>query len=216
MSRGWPEPGIVPPGSERLGVVGSLAVAAGPVSARGARAECRCRRADSKPPRRPGDGRAGRGRWEMRGRRRSSSSPWPSMIWTGQWPSAVTARLAGRGHRRAGGRLGRDRCGPEQERGSPADRHGADHDRPHRRYHRGPGAGSAVTGIWAVCVAIARPYAPRIPGRPRHDARVSGTAGLQFRTIAVIPGPSRHDGKSTANAVGLCGPPEFKSPILRV
>ena len=72
-----------------------------------------------------------------------------------------------------------------------------------------------MTGICAVCVAIARPYALGIPGRPRHDARVSGTAGLQFRTIAVIPGPSRHERKSTANAVGPCGPPGFKSPILR-
>ena len=33
-----------------------------------------------------------------------------------------------------------------------------------------------MTGIWAACVAIARPYAPRIFGRARHDARVSGTA----------------------------------------
>jgi len=72
-----------------------------------------------------------------------------------------------------------------------------------------------MTGICAVCVAIARPYALGIPGRARHDARVSGTADLQSRTIAVIPGPSRHERKSTANAVGLYGPPGFKSPILR-
>jgi hypothetical protein len=72
-----------------------------------------------------------------------------------------------------------------------------------------------MTVISAACVAIARPYAPRIPGRARHDARVSGTADRQSRTIAVIPGPSRHEGKSTANAVGPCGPPGFKSPILR-
>ena len=72
-----------------------------------------------------------------------------------------------------------------------------------------------MTGICAGCVAIARPYAPRIPGRARHDARVSGTADLQFRTIAVIPGPSRHERKSTANAVGWQHPPGFKSPILR-
>ena len=113
------------------------------------------------------------------------------------------------------GRLGRGRCGPEQERGAPAGRHGADHDRPHRRYHRGHGSGPAVTGIWAGCVAIARPYALGIPGRAWHDARLSGTADLPFRTIAVIPGPSRHERKSTANAVGPCGPPGFKSPILR-
>ena len=117
------------------------------------------------------------------------------------------------GHAR--GRPGRGRCGPEQERGAPAGRHGADRDRPHRRYTPGPGAGPAVTGLCAVCVAIARPYAPRIGGRARHDARVSGTAGLPFRTIAVIPGPSRHERKSTANAVGPCGPPGFKFPILR-
>jgi len=72
-----------------------------------------------------------------------------------------------------------------------------------------------VTGLCAVCVAIARPYAPRIGGRARHDARVSGTADLPFRTIAVIPGPSRHERKSTANAVGWQHPPGFKSPILR-
>jgi hypothetical protein len=72
-----------------------------------------------------------------------------------------------------------------------------------------------MTGILAVCVAIARPYALGIPGRARHDARVSGTADLQFRTIAVIPGPSRHERKSTANAVGWQHPPGFKSPILR-
>jgi len=72
-----------------------------------------------------------------------------------------------------------------------------------------------MTGISAVRVAIARPYALGIPGRARHDARVSGTADMQFRTIAVIPGPSSHDRKSTANAVGPCGPPGFKSPILR-
>ena len=72
-----------------------------------------------------------------------------------------------------------------------------------------------MTGILAVCVAIARPYALGIPGRARHDARVSGTAGLRFRMIAVIPGPSRHERKSTANAVGWQHPPGFESPILR-
>jgi hypothetical protein len=72
-----------------------------------------------------------------------------------------------------------------------------------------------MTAISAVCVAIARPYALGIPGSARHDARLPGTADLPFRTIAVIPGPSRHDGKSTANAVGWQRPPGFKSPILR-
>ena len=60
-----------------------------------------------------------------------------------------------------------------------------------------------MTGISAGCVAIARPYAPRIPGQARHDARLSGTADLQFRTIAVMPGPPRHDGKDTAMRLGF-------------
>ena len=72
-----------------------------------------------------------------------------------------------------------------------------------------------MTAICAGCVASARPYALGIPGRARHDARVSGTAGLRFRMIAVIPGRSRHERKSTANAVGWQHPPGFKSPILR-
>jgi hypothetical protein len=75
--------------------------------------------------------------------------------------------------------------------------------------------GPAMTGISAVCVAIARPYALGILGRARHGARLSGTADRQFRTIAVIPGPARHERKSTANAVGWQRPPGFKSPILR-
>jgi hypothetical protein len=215
MARTWDRPAYVPAGSGRVGVVGLLALAAGPVRARGARAGCRCRRAGSEPPRGPGGGRPGRGRWEMGGGRRSSSSPWPSMISAGQWPAAVTAR-AGRQRASPGrGRPGRDRGGPGQERGAPAGRQGAGRDRPHRRYRRGPGSGPAVTGIWAGCVAIARPCAPRIGGRARHDARVCSTADLPFRTIAVLPGPSRHDRKSTANAVGPCGPAGFKSPILR-
>ena len=60
-----------------------------------------------------------------------------------------------------------------------------------------------MTGICAVCVAIARPYAPQIPGRAWHDARVSGTADLQFRTIAVLPGPSRHERKALLMRLGL-------------
>jgi hypothetical protein len=47
MARTWDRPAYVPAGSERLGVVGWLALAAGPVSAREAGAECRCRRAGS-------------------------------------------------------------------------------------------------------------------------------------------------------------------------
>jgi hypothetical protein len=69
--------------------------------------------------------------------------------------------------------------------------HRADHDRPHRRYTPGQGTGPAMTAICAVCVAIARPYAPRIGGSARHDARLYSTADLPSRTNAVIPGPSR-------------------------
>jgi len=58
-----------------------------------------------------------------------------------------------------------------------------------------------MTGICAGCVAIARPYPPRIPGQAGHDARLSGTADLQSRTNAVMPEPARYDGKDTANAV---------------
>jgi hypothetical protein len=40
-------------------------------------------------------------------------------------------------------------------------------------------------------------------------------AGLRFRTIADMTEPARHARQDTANAVGLYGPPGFKSPILR-
>jgi hypothetical protein len=72
-----------------------------------------------------------------------------------------------------------------------------------------------MTGSWRACVAIARPNAPRIPGLEPDDTQVSGTPGLRFRTIADMIAPARHTSKDTANAVGLYGPPGFKSPILR-
>jgi hypothetical protein len=75
-----------------------------------------------------------------------------------------------------------------------------------------------VTGIPPRCVAIACPYAPRIPGLPGpvpDDARLSGMPGLRFRTIADMITLPWHGWKDTANAVGLYGPPGFKSPILR-
>jgi hypothetical protein len=72
-----------------------------------------------------------------------------------------------------------------------------------------------MTTAWCSCVAIARPNAPHIPGRPRHDAPLSGTPGLHFRTIAAMTGPARHGRQYTANAVGCNHPPGFKSPILR-
>jgi len=69
-----------------------------------------------------------------------------------------------------------------------------------------------------ACVASACPYAPRIcgiSGPVSAETQVSGTADLQFRTIAGMTASSRHGRQSTANAVGLHGPPGFKSPILR-
>jgi hypothetical protein len=65
------------------------------------------------------------------------------------------------------------------------------------------------------CVATARPYASRISCQARHNGFLSGTPGLRFRTIADMSASSRHAGNDTANAVGLHGPPGFKSPILR-
>jgi hypothetical protein len=59
-----------------------------------------------------------------------------------------------------------------------------------------------MTGISAVCVAIARPYAPRIPGRARHDARLSGTADLPFRTITVMPEPPVTTGEALLMRLG--------------
>ena len=65
------------------------------------------------------------------------------------------------------------------------------------------------------CVAIARPYAPRNFGLVPGSARLSGTPGLRFRTIADMLAPTRHTGKDTANAVRVRALPGFKSPSLR-
>jgi hypothetical protein len=72
-----------------------------------------------------------------------------------------------------------------------------------------------MTAARRAGVAIACPNALRIPGLLPDDARLSGMAGLHFRTIADMMQPARHAGNDTANAVGLHGPPGFKSPILR-
>ncbi len=68
------------------------------------------------------------------------------------------------------------------------------------------------------CVSIACPYAENvsgISGQARRNAGLSGPPGLRFRAIAVKAEPDRQARSRTANAVGLYGPPGFKSPILR-
>jgi hypothetical protein len=65
------------------------------------------------------------------------------------------------------------------------------------------------------CAHTACTNAPCIPGMVLDNERVSGTPGLRFRTIADMTAPAWHGWKDTANAVGLHGPPGFKSPILR-
>jgi hypothetical protein len=85
-------------------------------------------------------------------------------------------------------------------------------------YRSGYGKRPAMTGPARPCVAIACPYAQRVSGifcRARRDALLSGLPGLPFRTIAVMAGPDPHARHGAANAVGLHGPPGFKSPILR-
>jgi hypothetical protein len=72
-----------------------------------------------------------------------------------------------------------------------------------------------MTPILRGCVAIACPYARRISCSVPSNTQLSGTLDLQFRTIGVMLGLSRHAVQSTANAVGSNGPPGFKSPILR-
>lgn len=72
-----------------------------------------------------------------------------------------------------------------------------------------------MTAAWRACVAIACPNAPYISRQARRNGSLSGTLGLRFRTIADMTGPSWHEWNDTANAVGLHGPPGFKSPILR-
>ena len=58
-----------------------------------------------------------------------------------------------------------------------------------------------MTDIARPCVAIACPYAPRISGLTPDKARVSGTPGLRFRTIADVFVPGWHSWNDTANAV---------------
>ena len=65
------------------------------------------------------------------------------------------------------------------------------------------------------CAHTARTNALRFSGQARHDAVLSGTPGLHFRTIADVIKLTCHDGQGTANAVGCNHPPGFKSPILR-
>jgi hypothetical protein len=75
-----------------------------------------------------------------------------------------------------------------------------------------------VIGSLPRCAHNARTNTPRVPGirvRFSGDARLPGTPGLRFRTIADVTPPTQHDGKYTANAVGWQHPPGFKSPILR-
>ena len=72
-----------------------------------------------------------------------------------------------------------------------------------------------MTAAWRACVVIACPNAPRISRQARRNGRLSGMPGLRFRTIADMITLPWHGWKDTANAVGLYGPPGFKSPILR-
>jgi hypothetical protein len=72
-----------------------------------------------------------------------------------------------------------------------------------------------MTGGLIRCAHTARTNALRIPGLVPDDARVSGTPGLRFRTIADMMWPARHGWNDTANAVGSNDPPGFKAPILR-
>ena len=61
----------------------------------------------------------------------------------------------------------------------------------------------------------ARTDARRKPGTTRQVAEIPGTGGLRFGACAAISRPERYGYRGTANAVGPCGPPGFKSPILR-
>ena len=72
-----------------------------------------------------------------------------------------------------------------------------------------------MTGASYGCVATAWPYAPHIPRPVPDDAELSGMPDLHFRIIADMTEPAWHGWNDTANAVGLYGPPGFKSPILR-
>jgi hypothetical protein len=75
-----------------------------------------------------------------------------------------------------------------------------------------------VIGSLPRCAHIARTDAVPIRGIldfVPEDARIPGMSDLRFRALAdAIPG-MRQARQDTANAVGLYGPPGFKSPILR-
>ena len=119
----------------------------------------------------------------------------------------------GRGTARRGGPdSGRRRA--QQERGSPADPHRADHNRPHRRgrTRASSGRGCRMTG----CVAIAWPDAREIPGETGSVPFVSRHAHLRifgnWGSSRACPARPR---SGTANAVGVYAPPGFKSRSLR-
>jgi hypothetical protein len=75
-----------------------------------------------------------------------------------------------------------------------------------------------VIGSLTRCAHIARTDAPPIRGvldLVPDGAGIPGRPDLRFRALAdVMPG-MRQVRQDTANAVGLYGPPGFKSPILR-
>ena len=75
-----------------------------------------------------------------------------------------------------------------------------------------------MTGFQRPGVAIARPYAARLPGifgDHADDARVRGTPGQRFRMIADAMTSRRQARQDTANAVWVHAHPGFKSPSLR-
>ena len=75
-----------------------------------------------------------------------------------------------------------------------------------------------MTRSLSGCAHVARTDAPPIHGIldvVLDDERVPGTAGLRFRGLANVTPCERQARQDTANAVGLHGPPGFKSRILR-
>ena len=75
-----------------------------------------------------------------------------------------------------------------------------------------------MTGFQRPGVAIARPYAARLPGilgDLADDAHVRGTPGQRFRMIADAMTSRRQAQQDTANAVRVHALPGFKSPSLR-
>ena len=75
-----------------------------------------------------------------------------------------------------------------------------------------------MTGFQRPGVAIARPYAARLPGifgDHADDACVRGTPGQRFRMIADAMTSRRQARQDTANAVRVRALPGFKSPSLR-